>query len=139
MANTHEADTELFSPQTSLKWFRIAAIAEGCSWAALLIGMFFKYIVVHNEIGVKIFGPIHGCLFIAYVVLVVLAARANAWKPKRLILGIAASVPPLFTIWFERSVMRSVDVSVNSAEAHLSGSETAELSNSSTISADAAH
>ncbi|MGH3747239.1 MAG: DUF3817 domain-containing protein, partial [Micromonosporaceae bacterium] len=46
--------------------FRIAAVAEAVSWLGLLTGMFFKYVAVHDELGVKIFGPIHGALFLAY-------------------------------------------------------------------------
>nr|BFE71047.1 hypothetical protein GCM10020092_043480 [Actinoplanes digitatis] len=34
--------------------FAAIAIAEACSWAALLIGMFFKYGPVGDEIGVRI-------------------------------------------------------------------------------------
>ena len=34
---------------TAGRWFRYAAIAETISWAGLLIGMFFKYIVVKND------------------------------------------------------------------------------------------
>ncbi|WP_018348995.1 DUF3817 domain-containing protein [Longispora albida] len=90
------------------KLFRIAAIAEACSWAGLLVGMFFKYVVVHNELGVKIFGPIHGVLFVVYGVSVILAARAYRWDPRTIALGLAASIPPLATIWFERRVTRAL-------------------------------
>ncbi len=90
----------------TLTWFRIAAIAEAFSWVGLLLGMFFKYVVVQNEIGVKIFGPIHGALFLAYLVTVLLAANSHGWTRKRLIYGLLASIPPLFTLWFERVVMR---------------------------------
>ncbi|MDT7667614.1 MAG: hypothetical protein QOC74_397, partial [Pseudonocardiales bacterium] len=38
------------SSETS--WFRIAAVAEAISWTGLLIGMVFKYLVVHNAAGV---------------------------------------------------------------------------------------
>ena len=54
--------------------FRIFALAEAISWAGLLLGMFFKYVVVENEIGVKVFGPIHGALFVAYLVALVWVA-----------------------------------------------------------------
>ncbi|MGH3545423.1 MAG: DUF3817 domain-containing protein [Mycobacteriales bacterium] len=98
---------DLVSPSTAMTWFRIAAIAEACSWVGLLAGMFFKYVVVGNEIGVKIFGPVHGGLFLAYLVAVTLAALRNGWNRKRLIYGLLASIPPLFTLWFERTVARS--------------------------------
>ncbi len=100
------SSSNLVAPSIAMTWFRVAAIAEACSWAGLLVGMFFKYVVVGNEIGVKIFGPIHGMLFLAYLVAVTLAALSNGWSRKRLIYGLLASIPPLFTLWFERVVTR---------------------------------
>ena len=87
--------------------FRVLAIAEACSWAGLLIGMLFKYVVVHNEIGVQVFGPIHGALFVAYVVVAVAVARPLRWDLRTLLLALGASIPPLCTLWFERWALRT--------------------------------
>ena len=87
--------------------FRALAIAEACSWAGLLIGMFVKYVVVHDEIGVQIFGPIHGGLFVAYIVAAVVVARPLGWDRRTLLLALGASIPPLFTLWFERWALRT--------------------------------
>ncbi|MHA6794984.1 DUF3817 domain-containing protein [Pseudonocardia bannensis] len=87
--------------------FRAIAIAEACSWAGLLIGMLFKYVVIGNEIGVKIFGPIHGALFVAYVVITFVVARPLRWDARTIVLALIASVPPLFTLWFERWAART--------------------------------
>ncbi len=101
--------TSPLAPTAGLvRWFRIAAIAEACSWAGLLVGMLFKYVIAANDIGVKIFGPIHGVLFLIYVVTVVLVARAQSWTPFRWTLGLLASIPPFFTIWFERASRRFI-------------------------------
>ncbi|MGY0230344.1 DUF3817 domain-containing protein [Longispora urticae] len=89
-----------------LRLFRFAALAEACSWIGLLVGMFFKYVVVHNEIGVKVFGPIHGALFVLYGVSVLLCARNYRWDAKTVLLGLFAAIPPLATLWFERRVGR---------------------------------
>jgi integral membrane protein len=99
--------------------FRACAIAEACSWVGLLIGMFVKYVVVFDEIGVKIFGPIHGVLFLAYLVVAVLAHRALRWDARTLVLALIASVPPLATLWFERWAERTgrLDAPVRAAEA----------------------
>jgi integral membrane protein len=86
--------------------FRLFAIAEACSWAGLLIGMFFKY-VVGNDIGVQIFGPIHGALFVAYVVVSLVAHRPLRWDVRTLVLALVASIPPLATLWFERWAERT--------------------------------
>ncbi|GAA1881627.1 DUF3817 domain-containing protein [Pseudonocardia ailaonensis] len=84
------------------KLFRAVAIAEACSWTGLLVGMFFKYVVVQNPIGVQVFGPIHGALFVLYVVVAVVAARKLRWDLRTLALALVSSIPPLMTVWFER-------------------------------------
>ncbi len=86
--------------------FRAVAIAEACSWTGLLIGMVFKYLVVFDDVGVRVFGPIHGALFVAYVVLTLITARVFRWRVTTTLLGLAASIPPLATVWFERSATR---------------------------------
>ncbi|WP_214402925.1 DUF3817 domain-containing protein [Pseudonocardia lacus] len=87
--------------------FRVVAVAEACSWTGLLIGMLFKYVVVGNEIGVNVFGPIHGALFVAYLVVAVWAARALRWPFSTLAVALLCSIPPLATLWFERRARRA--------------------------------
>jgi integral membrane protein len=86
--------------------FRVAAVAEAFSWAGLLVGMFLKYGPVDNEIGVRIFGPIHGGLFLLYLVSVLLVRTPLRLGFRRTILGLAAAIPPFTTVWFERSMLR---------------------------------
>ncbi|WP_067510628.1 DUF3817 domain-containing protein [Actinoplanes sp. TFC3] len=82
--------------------FATVAIAEAVSWALLLTGMFFKYVVVHNEIGVRIAGPIHGAMFMAYLAVTAMQARAGGWKWWITLIALACSIPPFFTLGFER-------------------------------------
>jgi integral membrane protein len=86
--------------------FRVAALAEALSWAGLLVGMFFKYVVVHNEIGVKIMGPIHGLFFVIYLVCTVDAMKRLNQPMKVTLLGLLAAIPPFTTVVFERWVMK---------------------------------
>lgn len=90
------------------KIFSITAAVEALTWVGLLIGMWFKYGGAGNEIGVKIFGPLHGAVFVAYV----LAAVAVAWQQKwplfwTTTLALVAAVPPFATIIFERWAKRT--------------------------------
>lgn len=94
-------------PSTVARVFRIVAIAEACSWVGLLVGMFFKYLVVGNDVGVTVFGPIHGALFVAYVLVTLVVARVFRWNLWTLVIALAASVPPLATVWFERWARRT--------------------------------
>ncbi|HEY0637529.1 MAG TPA: DUF3817 domain-containing protein [Pseudonocardiaceae bacterium] len=87
--------------------FHIVAIAEAVSWAGLLVGMLFKYVLSDNELGVKIFGPIHGGVFVAYVLVVLVAFRPLRWRPGTTALALVASVPPLCTLAFSAWARRS--------------------------------
>lgn len=80
--------------------FHVVAIAEAVSWAGLLMGMLFKYVLSDNEVGVKVFGPIHGAVFVAYVLVTLVAFRPLRWRTSTLVLALVASVPPLCTLLF---------------------------------------
>lgn len=88
------------------KLFSIIALLEGMTWAGLLIGMFFKYTLKTSALGVTIFGPLHGIVFITYVVVTVMAAVRLRWPMWASLVAILAAVPPLVTIpmeiWFKR-------------------------------------
>ncbi|WP_034278201.1 DUF3817 domain-containing protein [Haloechinothrix halophila] len=87
--------------------FRIIAVAEALSWAALLAGMFVKYVLEFGEGGVPVIGMVHGILFAVYVVTALAVHRIFGWDAKTLLLALAASVPPLCTWWFELWALRS--------------------------------
>jgi len=95
------------NPRTAATAFRIVAIAEACSWIGLLIGMFVKYVPETTELGVKIFGPIHGGIFVVYVILALVTARVLRWSAGTTLLALVASVPPLASVWFERRATRT--------------------------------
>ncbi|WP_372728700.1 DUF3817 domain-containing protein [Nocardioides sp.] len=86
--------------------FRRAAVAEAITWALLLTGMFLKYVTETTELGVQVFGMVHGVVFIAYCAVTVLVAVDQRWPSSRLLLGLAAAVPPFLTVWFDRRVER---------------------------------
>lgn len=88
------------------KLFSIVALLEGITWAGLLIGMFLKYTTKTTELGVTFFGPLHGIIFISYVVVTVMAAVRLRWPLWTILVAVLAAVPPLVTIpmeiWFRR-------------------------------------
>ena len=87
-----------FDPRTL---FRTVAIAEAMSWAGLLVGMYFKYIAASTEVGVRIFGPIHGVIVLAYLCTVLYARRSFQWHMRTFLLAAIVSVPPFGTLAFE--------------------------------------
>ena len=86
----------------TLRAFRILAIAEACSWAALLTGMYFKWIAKSGELGVEIAGPLHGALFIGYCVAALAVWRLQRWPVTVALLAGVSAVFPFATIVFER-------------------------------------
>ncbi|PKH37764.1 integral membrane protein [Nocardioides alpinus] len=87
--------------------YRTAAVAEAITWALLLTGMFLKYVTETTELGVQVFGMVHGVVFIAYCLATVLLAVDQRWPLGRLALGLVAAVPPFATVPFERYAERS--------------------------------
>ncbi|RIK06853.1 MAG: hypothetical protein DCC47_17165 [Acidobacteria bacterium] len=80
-----------FDLSTPAKRFRFVAILEAFTWAGLLVGMAFKYI----------FGPLHGGVFVAFVLVALLTARALKWNLVTTGLALISSIPPFGTIVFE--------------------------------------
>lgn len=82
------------------------AFIEALTWAGLLIGMFLKYVTETTELGVWLFGRLHGFAFMAYVVVAVFAAARLRWPWWAALLAVLAAVPPLVTLplewWFRR-------------------------------------
>ena len=95
------------NPRTVATAFRVVAVAEACSWIGLLAGMFVKWILRTSEVGVQIFGPIHGGIFLAYVAVALVTSRVLQWSPRTTVLALVCSVPPLATVWFERLATRN--------------------------------
>ncbi|MCZ4498807.1 MAG: rane protein [Marmoricola sp.] len=81
--------------------FRVIAFAEACSWLGLLIGMYIKYVPETTEAGVKIFGPIHGGIFVAYLLVTLTARSTFGWSLRTTALAVLASIPPFATAVFE--------------------------------------
>ncbi len=100
-------------PQQKAGWiattggqFRLAAIVEAWSWVGLLVGMFLKYVVILNPIGVQIMGPIHGVLFVIYLVTALRVAKEQKWSVLVTTIALAVAGPPFATWIFERWALK---------------------------------
>ena len=76
------------------------------TWLLLLLGMFLKYVTKTTEVGVQVAGPIHGVVFIAYVLTAVTVGIDRRWPAGRIALAVGASIPPLATLPLERYAER---------------------------------
>ena len=85
----------------NVKTFRFVAIAEATSFLILLTCSFAA------RDGVPIMGPIHGMLFLAYVLLVVMVRDDARWTPKQTALVLAGAVLPFGGFVVDRWLART--------------------------------
>ena len=100
--------TSAYDLRSAAGWFRLIAFAEAVSWVGLLLGMYFKYLgSPQTEIGVKVFGPVHGGVFVAFGVAALVVGILNKWGAGTWLLALLGSIVPLgsviFLIWADRS------------------------------------
>jgi integral membrane protein len=92
---------------TPAKRFRLVAYWEAITWAALLIAMFFKWVLGHEE-AIRIPGMVHGITgFVLFVLVALVTAVQLRWDPKTTLLALVSSVPPFGTIVFEKWAVRN--------------------------------
>ena len=100
--------TSAYDVRSAAGWFRLVALAEAASWVGLLIGMYFKYLgSPQTEIGVKVFGPLHGGIFVAFLVAALVVGVKHRWGAPTWLLALLGSIVPLgsviFLIWADRT------------------------------------
>jgi integral membrane protein len=82
--------------------FRRLAVTEAITWALLLTGMFLKYVTETTELGVRVFGMVHGVAFVAYCLTTVVVAVDQRWSFRRALAALACAVPPCATVPFDK-------------------------------------
>lgn len=98
--------TRFVDVSTPAKRFRLIALWEAVTWAALLVAMVFKWGFGYEE-AVRIPGMVHGITgFLAFVLIALTTARALQWSPKVIAMAIVSSVPPFGSVVFERWAVR---------------------------------
>ncbi len=90
----------------SIITFRRVALAEATSFLLLLAATVIKY-SADAPIGVKILGPIHGLLFLAYVFLALNLARPVGWSRRTTLLVLLGAVVPFGGFVVERKLARA--------------------------------
>lgn len=88
-----------------LKQLSILAIMEGISYLLFAVTMPLKYMFDLKGPN-YIVGMIHGVLFIAYCLWVVLVAREQKWNFKITVLALAASLLPIATFVVDAKLVK---------------------------------
>ncbi|HMS72656.1 MAG TPA: DUF3817 domain-containing protein [Baekduia sp.] len=91
-----------FSTEQLVRYFKIAAVVEAFTWAALLVGVYLKRVSETTDVGVAIAGPIHGAAFLAYLAITWVTADRLGWSGGLKGLALVADVPPFGTVVFEQ-------------------------------------
>ncbi|WP_209559489.1 DUF3817 domain-containing protein [Frigoribacterium sp. PvP032] len=86
--------------------FRSFAVAEVVTWALLIGGMLLKYVAKVGDWPVNVAGPIHGFVFLAYLVAGVVVAVNQRWSPGVTVLALASAVVPFASLPVERWIDR---------------------------------
>lgn len=90
----------------SLHSLSISGILEGLSLLVLLfVAVPLKYVFMEEQL-VKIVGPIHGGIFLLYVVVAVVATLEYEWKMTRFGLILLASLLPFGFLFVEFKIIR---------------------------------
>lgn len=89
-----------------ISYLRFTGIAEGISFLVLLlIAMPLKY-YFGLPIAVKVVGWMHGVLFIAYIIIVLLSIKIMRWNWFSVGVALAASLIPIGTFLLDASWKR---------------------------------
>ena len=79
----------------TLRNFRYVALAEATSFLALLVATYVKRVGDGSELGAQILGPIHGLLFIAYVIMALRLRQEDVgWTNKQTFWILVGAVLP---------------------------------------------
>ncbi|WP_105483819.1 DUF3817 domain-containing protein [Abditibacterium utsteinense] len=88
---------------------RLLGLTEGLSFILLMfIAMPLKY-GFNQPKPVRIFGSLHGGLFVIYVLAVVGIALVQKWRLARMILALAISVIPFGPFLFDKRLQHEAD------------------------------
>ncbi|MDN4644184.1 DUF3817 domain-containing protein [Arthrobacter sp. PsM3] len=107
---------KLPSTPAVIRIFKVLAVAEAFSWAALLVGMFLKWVTRTTALGVEIAGPIHGAFFIGYGVSALTLWSLQRWPFRVALLAGLSAVFPFATVWFEHWAGRHGHLTVKAGQ-----------------------
>lgn len=82
-------------------FFKITMLTEAFTWCGLLIALAFKYVINGWAFGVTVFGWIHGVVWLAVVLAILVSTIRFRWPIWITVVGLAMSMLPFLTVPFE--------------------------------------
>jgi integral membrane protein len=108
-ARSAPAGTPVVPPKimAAFRRYRIAAFVVGWGLLILCAGVVLKYLFDQPAL-VAIWGPIHGALFVVYVIIAFDLAYKDRWSPLGTLWVLVAGTIPFVSFVAERQVQRKV-------------------------------
>jgi integral membrane protein len=91
---------------SDLKRIRVFGLAEGTSFLLLLFVAVPLKRIGGDDVLVRLLGPVHGGLFVLYVLSVLMSIPMLRWPPARIAVALAAAVLPFGTFVFNARMRR---------------------------------
>jgi len=92
--------------EPTVRWFRVVAVIEAVSYLVLVGASIAKRLPDGVDL-VPVLGPIHGVIFLVYLVLALSVREHQGWHLSTTLLVIVAAVIPLGGIYVERRLVHA--------------------------------
>ncbi|MFB7657125.1 MULTISPECIES: DUF3817 domain-containing protein [unclassified Streptomyces] len=106
---------------SALRRLRLVSVPEGISWIVLAVCTVIKYTVASGFNVAPVLGPIHGVLFVLYVIFCLDAWNRAKWSFRTGALYLAYSVIPGGGFIAERKLKREAESAVIASRARQEG------------------
>ncbi|MEV6836411.1 DUF3817 domain-containing protein [Streptomyces sp. NPDC051133] len=106
---------------SAIRRLRLISVPEGVSWIILAACTFIKYVIDPGVDVARVLGPIHGVLFILYVLFWADAWNRTKWAKGKAALYFAYSIIPGGGFIIERALRREAEDAVIAARARKEG------------------
>jgi integral membrane protein len=100
----------------ALKLLMVVTFAEATSWLGLIAGMIAKY-GFDNPRGVELMGPIHGFLFVAFALMLVITHLQERWPISKTLIAFLESIPPFLGFLLGKRLLNEVRLQGDSSQA----------------------
>ena len=86
--------------------YRVLANVVGVALVLLVVGMFLKYTPIDSPTMAGIVAPVHGALYMVYLVTAYDLWRRTGWPLSRMVAMVLAGIVPFMTFVVERRIVR---------------------------------
>jgi integral membrane protein len=101
--------------EAAMNRYRVLANVVGVALILLVVGMVLKYTPIDSPTMAGIVAPVHGALYMIYLVMAFDLWRRTGWTASRMVPMVLAGVVPFMTFVVERKIVRDAKVLVEAS------------------------